>query len=118
MCDANVAGGLVPKAAGLAIVMLSSVDLAIAATAPTSPEALASGKQVFVKQCAPCHGSEGRGDGEAAYLLYPRPRNFHPGRFRLVSTWEGVPSDDDLFQTISRGMPGLAASCGAAEENP
>jgi mono/diheme cytochrome c family protein len=96
------------KAAGLAILILSSVDLAIAGTAPTSAEAIASGKQVFGKQCAPCHGSEGRGDGEAAYLLYPRPRNFRPGRFRLVSTWEGVPTDDDLFQTISRGMPGSA----------
>jgi mono/diheme cytochrome c family protein len=88
--------------------MLVSVDLAIAATAPTSAEALANGKQLFLKQCAPCHGAEGRGDGEAAYLLYPRPRNLRAGKFRLVSTWDGVPTDDDLFQTISRGMPGSA----------
>jgi hypothetical protein len=29
-------------------------------------------------------------------------------RYRLVSTWEGVPTDEDLYRTISRGMPGSA----------
>jgi mono/diheme cytochrome c family protein len=28
--------------------------------------------------------------------------------YALVSTWEREPTDDDLFQTISRGMPGSA----------
>jgi len=94
-----------------AIALASSLLIPASAgsgAAPTSTEALARGQQTFAKQCAPCHGVEGRGDGEAAYLLYPRPRNFHAGKFRLVSTWEGVPTDDDLFQTISRGMPGSA----------
>jgi mono/diheme cytochrome c family protein len=91
---------------------------AVSAAAPTSPEALARGRATFAKQCAPCHGVEGRGDGEAAYLLYPRPRNLRAGKFRLVSTWEGVPTDDDLFQTITRGMPGSAMpSWGHLSEN-
>jgi mono/diheme cytochrome c family protein len=63
---------------------------------------------VYAKQCAACHGPEGRGDGPAAYLLYPKPRDFTSGRFRLVSTWEKVPTDEDLFRTITRGMPGSA----------
>ena len=29
-------------------------------------------------------------------------------RYRLVSTWDRVPTDQDLFDTISRGMPGSA----------
>jgi len=81
---------------------------AAAGTAPTSPQALALGKQTFEKQCSPCHGMTGAGDGQASWLLYPRPRNFRTGKFRLVSTWDGVPTDDDLFNTISRGMPGSA----------
>ncbi len=93
---------------GVALLSLLIGGQVVAGTAPTAPEVLALGKQVFTKQCAPCHGVEGRGDGEAAYLLYPRPRDFRTSRFRLVSTWEGVPTDDDLFQTISRGMPGSA----------
>jgi mono/diheme cytochrome c family protein len=74
----------------------------------STPELLDLGKTTFEKQCAPCHGAAGDGQGEAAYLLYPRPRDFTRGEFRLVSTWEGIPTDEDLFRTISRGMPGSA----------
>ncbi|MFQ5616412.1 MAG: c-type cytochrome [Anaerolineales bacterium] len=73
-----------------------------------SPELVALGKQIFNRQCAACHGVNGRGDGEAAYLLYPKPRDFVAARYRLVSTWERFPTDQDLFNTISRGMPGSA----------
>lgn len=75
---------------------------------PPSPKLLALGKQIYAKQCAACHGVTGRGDGEAAYLLYPKPRDFVSARYRLVSTWERVPTDQDLFNTITRGMPGSA----------
>jgi mono/diheme cytochrome c family protein len=73
-----------------------------------SPQLLAVGKQIYGQQCAACHGIGGRGDGEAAYLLYPKPRDFVAARYRLVSTWDRVPTDQDLFDTISRGMPGSA----------
>ena len=73
-----------------------------------TPELLAVGKRVFEKQCAGCHGLDGRGEGEAAYLLYPKPRDFTAGKFEMVSTWERLPTDEDLFTTISRGMPGSA----------
>jgi mono/diheme cytochrome c family protein len=75
---------------------------------PVSPQLLAVGKQIYGQQCAACHGIGGRGDGEAAYLLYPKPRDFVAARYRLVSTWDRVPTDQDLFDTISRGMPGSA----------
>ena len=69
---------------------------------------LARGKALYVRQCAACHGVEGRGDGQAAYLLFPKPRDLRAAHFRLVSTWERLPTDDDLFRTISRGIPGSA----------
>jgi mono/diheme cytochrome c family protein len=72
------------------------------------PDRLAEGKRLYDRQCAACHGPAGRGDGEAAYLLYPKPRDLTAGQYRLVSTWERVPTDEDLFMTISRGMPGSA----------
>jgi cytochrome c oxidase cbb3-type subunit 2 len=73
-----------------------------------SPELLQEGKAVYEKQCAPCHGSDGAGAGPAAYLLYPKPRDFVAASYRLVSTWDGVATDADLFRTISRGIPGSA----------
>lgn len=66
------------------------------------------GKSTYEDKCAACHGTEGRGDGDAAYLLYPKPRDFRAANYRLISTWEGVPTDEDIFRAISRGMPGSA----------
>ena len=63
---------------------------------------------IYQRQCSTCHGLEGFGDGKAAYLIHPRPRDFSYGKFLLVSTDNRVPSDDDLFNTITRGMPGSA----------
>jgi len=73
---------------------------------PVSPDLLSRGEKIYQQQCAACHGVDGQGNGEAAYLLYPKPRNLVNARYRLVSTWDGVPTDQDLFNTISRGMPG------------
>ena len=40
---------------------------------PRSAQLLASGEQTYETQCLACHGPEGNGEGEAAYLLYPGP---------------------------------------------
>lgn len=58
--------------------------------------------------CAACHGQDGTGDGPAARRLgEPRPRNLTAGVFKFRSTPSGsLPTDDDLFRTISRGVPG------------
>ena len=64
------------------------------------------GDAAYQKHCAVCHGADGRGDGAAAYLLDPKPRNFRMGYFRLVSTANGVPTEDDLVRVIKAGMPG------------
>ncbi len=92
----STAPGVIPFAIAPAKVLASSPDL------------LALGKKTFEKECIACHGPAGNGEGDAAYLLYPRPRDFTSGQFRIISTWDGVPTDEDLFRTISRGMPGSA----------
>ncbi len=88
--------------------VLPVVLLAATARTPSPPELLARSKRAYENLCAPCHGKDGRGDGEAARFLNPKPRDFTAGKFALVSTWERVPTDEDLFCTISRGMPGSA----------
>ncbi len=77
--------------------------------APARPDgAPERGWQLFQKQCSMCHGVEGRGDGLAAYLLNPPPRDFTASQFRLSSTQNGVPTDDDLLAVVTNGMPGSA----------
>lgn len=73
---------------------------------PLTQEIFSKGEALYQKQCASCHGLIGAGDGRAAYLLYPKPRDFTRNEFRLISTSEMVPTDEDLFKTISLGMTG------------
>ena len=40
---------------------------------PRSAESIARGRQLFEKNCAVCHGAQGRGDGAAAEALPQRP---------------------------------------------
>src|SRR6187551_865380 len=74
---------------------------------PEIPAELQPGKTVYEQHCAACHNLNGEGNGPAAVWLFPKPRNFSAGLFKIQSTPGGsLPSDDDLFQTITRGMPG------------
>ena len=98
-----------PAVLGFAVLLITVISRTAEVKPPqATPALLASGKQIYAQQCAACHGISGGGDGEAAYLLYPKPRDIVAARYRLVSTWERVPTDQDLFDTISRGMPGSA----------
>jgi DMSO reductase family type II enzyme heme b subunit len=63
---------------------------------------------LYARHCAACHGADGGGDGLAAAYLFPAPRDFGDGRFRLVRTTNGAPTDADLVGCIERGMPGAA----------
>jgi mono/diheme cytochrome c family protein len=68
-----------------------------------------AGRQVYIKRCLFCHGRFGMGDGVAARYLDPRPRDFTLGMFKFRSTGSGgMPTDADLFRTVSRGIPGTA----------
>ena len=69
---------------------------------------LMRGQELFTNQCAICHGQTGDGKGKFAYLMNPRPRNLQEGNFKLATTQNQIPTDDDLLRTISRGMPGSA----------
>lgn len=66
------------------------------------------GQRLYAQHCAGCHGTSGDGQGPAAAFLFPKPRDFRQGRFRLVSTQNRVPSRRDLEDVLLRGMPGSA----------
>ena len=69
---------------------------------PTAEERRAQ----FIRHCATCHGSEGRGDGPAGEYLLPPPRDFIGSPFRYSSF--GADQEHvlaDLQRTITQGVP-------------
>ena len=83
---------------------MTSESLPLNESAALSPSEL--GPQLFARHCAACHGQQGDGKGIAAAFLFPKPRDFRAGRFRLVSTNNNVPTREDLLAVLLRGMPG------------
>ncbi len=69
----------------------------------------AAGKVVYEKKCSLCHGPDGKGDGPGAATLYPKPRDFTRGLYKIRTTPSGQPpTDTDLFRIITEGMIGTS----------
>jgi cytochrome c oxidase cbb3-type subunit 2 len=68
-------------------------------------EAVESGKVLFARNCAPCHGEQGLGNGPAAATLMDSYG--HPVRPANLLTPLGCgESEEDLLRTILTGMTG------------
>jgi cytochrome c oxidase cbb3-type subunit 2 len=69
----------------------------------------ALGAEVYRLRCVPCHGVNGNGRGIHASRLGVPARDFTTGVYELRSTPSGsLPTDEDLFRTVSRGVHGSA----------
>ena len=89
------------------ILLLAVFSMTAFAQGKQAPAASEAGKALYEDKCAHCHGVEGAGDGSAAENLLPRPRDFTRGLYKIRSTEGGqLPTDQDLFDIISNGMPG------------
>ena len=65
------------------------------------------GQAIYAQRCEICHGVEGDGNGPAASNMDPRPRDFRRGWYKIRTTTSGqLPTDEDLFLIITKGMPG------------
>ena len=86
--------------------------------ATPDPAMIEAGKKIYFRKCVWCHGVDGAGDGPAADRLWPRPRNFNQGTFKIRHTASGelplfdpgkpVTGQNDLFDTVTHGLPGSA----------
>src|SRR5881409_2392777 len=86
--------------------------------AKPDPKMIEEGKKIYFRKCVWCHGVDGAGDGPGADRLWPRPRNFNQGTFKIRHTASGelplfdptkpVPGQNDLFDTVTHGLPGSA----------
>jgi mono/diheme cytochrome c family protein len=124
------AGGLLMTAFGIILVSGGAGGVTFAAdTLPAgfksgtlapepSADMIEAGKRVYFTKCVWCHGVDGGGDGPGADRLWPRPRNFNQGTFKIRHTASGelplfdakkpVPGQNDLFETVTHGLPGSA----------
>ena len=90
---------------GLSVLMALFVTSQL--PAPAASNDSVRGQTVYAQHCATCHGVSGNGNGPASVWLYPRPRNFSAGLFKIKSTaGTSLPTDDDLFQSVTRGLAG------------
>ncbi len=67
----------------------------------TDPAVIARGAELFVTNCALCHGEQGRGDGPLAVGLTPRPTD-------LTRRHVYHHSDERVLRWITEGIPGTA----------
>lgn len=68
-----------------------------------TPEMLARGRALFVRNCTACHGDAGRGDGPASRTLNPRPRDL-----TSAAGWKNGPGMSAMFHTLGSGIAGSA----------
>lgn len=107
-----------PYSALLAASLLTTgllVNVASAVKPGETPEALARGKAIYTRTCIWCHGIQGKGDGPAALFIGaytgPRPKDFTREDYKFRSTASGqLPTDEDLFRTLTKGIPGFMPS--------
>jgi high-affinity iron transporter len=68
-----------------------------AATSQVTAATLEKGRGIYKAKCAACHGESGRGDGPAAGVMKPAPRD-HTDRAYMSTL-----SDEDLGKVIQMG---------------
>lgn len=71
------------------------------------------GKKVFEMNCAACHGPEGKGDGQAAAALVPKPRDLTDAAYmktRPVETLRKVIQEGGQSVGLSPVMVGWKAA--------
>ncbi|MCP3971919.1 MAG: c-type cytochrome [Rhodobacteraceae bacterium] len=100
-------------AATVTAAILAAPGLASSVPGAPMPEAteefVEAGRDIYIQRCSFCHGLLGDGEGPAAKYLDPRPRDFTLGTFKFRTTESGeLPTDSDLFRTVSRGLVGTA----------
>ena len=88
-------------AAGLGVLESLLAWIGYAPATPVAPMDLEQGQVIYQRHCADCHGAEGKGDGQQATSLSPRPGN-------LISAQTSAKSDQELLKIIAKGRPRTA----------
>jgi len=106
-------------AAGLAVLLTVSAWAAAEWKAPAAAKTTKNpveklsgakaGESLYQENCVICHGKGGRGDGEAAAGMNPKPKS-------LVSRAIQLQTDGELFWKISEGRDAMPSWKGLSEK--
>jgi cytochrome c553 len=72
--------------------------------AATNSAAAFEARHTFQTICATCHGPDGKGNGQAAAALNPKPRNY------TDKAWQASVTDDDIKKIILNGGAAVGKS--------
>ena len=78
---------------------------------PIRPSSPTSGREMFLQYCAPCHGTDGKGDGPAAAALRKAPADLttlaarNNGKFPEARVAQYIQGDAEVTAHGSRDMP-------------
>jgi mono/diheme cytochrome c family protein len=95
----------------LSVIVLLAVSACVACRRPTdlppdfdarvaAPESVRSGRELFLSNCALCHGERGNGQGVRASAFTTPPRDF------TNEAWRGSTSPRRVFRAVRDGLPG------------
>ena len=100
------------SAAGFALAFIAAVSVSVGISAQNlggnpeaakvknpvaaTPDSLAAGKALFMKNCRFCHGEDAKGDGPMA------PKDSHPANL-VDDKWDRGSTDGEIFAVIRNG---------------
>ncbi len=94
---AGMMGNVSPRQAYFARQGVPPEYARMANPAPASAANIGAGKQLYEQYCAVCHGAKGRGDGDGAVTLVPRPADLS------ATVRTPMASDGYLYWSIAEG---------------
>ena len=78
------------------LTLAAQAPAAIKNPVPASPESIAAGKQLYARNCAPCHGTSGEG-GPGNDLIPAAPD-------LTDAAWDHGSADGEIFSNIKNGI--------------
>jgi mono/diheme cytochrome c family protein len=91
---------------GLCLAQDKTTQRPVVKRAPIKPTSAASGKEMFTQYCAPCHGTDGKGNGPAASAMKSQPTDLT----QLTRKNNGKYPDNHIAQVLKQDGPGAHGS--------